>query len=53
MSNEQSLEKVVKGIDLSLEEMSATINSIMQGSWGEQDIGLLLSGLARKGETVD
>jgi anthranilate phosphoribosyltransferase len=44
---------VAGGSDLSLEQMSAAIDSIMRGEWAEDEIGLLLTALAAKGETVD
>lgn len=46
------LGRVAGGDSLSMEEMSAAIDSIMQGGWSEAQIGLLLTGLAAKGETV-
>ncbi|HEX5472167.1 MAG TPA: anthranilate phosphoribosyltransferase [Lacipirellulaceae bacterium] len=41
------------GGDLSFEEMSAAIDAIMRGQWTDDQIGLLLTALAAKGETVD
>jgi anthranilate phosphoribosyltransferase len=41
------------GGHLSLEEMSAAIDSIMRGEWTDDEIGLLLTALAAKGETID
>jgi anthranilate phosphoribosyltransferase len=45
--------RVAGGSDLSLDEMSSAIDSIMRGEWSEDEIGLLLTALAAKGETVD
>ena len=39
--------------NLSFDEMSAAIDAIMRGEWTDEQIGLLLTGLAAKGETVD
>jgi anthranilate phosphoribosyltransferase len=47
------LGRVAGGGDLAMDEMSAAIDSIMRGEWTEEQIGLLLTGLAAKGETVD
>jgi len=47
------LGRVSGGENLSMDEMSSTINSIMQGSWQEEQIALLLTALHQKGETVD
>lgn len=47
------LGRVAGGESLSLEEMSAAIDAIMRGAWSDAQIGLLLTGLAAKGETVD
>ncbi|HEY3394950.1 MAG TPA: anthranilate phosphoribosyltransferase [Lacipirellulaceae bacterium] len=47
------LGRVSGGRHLSLEEMSAAIDSIMRGEWSDDEIGLLLTALAAKGETVD
>jgi anthranilate phosphoribosyltransferase len=44
---------VAGGENLSLEETSAAFDSIMRGEWSDAQIGLLLTGLAAKGETVD
>jgi anthranilate phosphoribosyltransferase len=41
------------GTNLSLDEMSSAIDSIMRGEWSEDQIGLFLTALAAKGETVD
>lgn len=43
---------VAGGGDLSQEEMSAAIDAIMRGEWADEQIALLLTGLAAKGETV-
>jgi anthranilate phosphoribosyltransferase len=47
------LGRVAGGDNLSLEEMSTAIDAIMQGEWSDDEIGLLLTALAAKGETVD
>ncbi|HEX2477123.1 MAG TPA: anthranilate phosphoribosyltransferase, partial [Lacipirellulaceae bacterium] len=47
------LGRVAGGVHLSLEEMSASIDAIMRGQWSDDEIGLLLTALAAKGETVD
>jgi anthranilate phosphoribosyltransferase len=46
------LGRVSGGGHLSLEEMSAAIDAIMRGEWSDDEIGLLLTALAAKGETV-
>ncbi|MEO0531493.1 MAG: anthranilate phosphoribosyltransferase [Planctomycetota bacterium] len=48
-----TLGRVSAGEDLPLEEMRSAINAIMQGGVEEDDIATLLTGLAKKGETVD
>jgi anthranilate phosphoribosyltransferase len=47
------LGQVVGGGDLTFDEMSDAIDSIMHGEWSNDQIGLLLTALAAKGETVD
>ena len=47
------LGRVAGGENLSLDEMSAAIDAIMRGEWTDDQIGLLLTALAAKGETVD
>ncbi len=47
------LGRVAGGESLSMPEMSAAIDAIMRGEWSDAQIGLLLTGLAAKGETVD
>jgi anthranilate phosphoribosyltransferase len=47
------LGRVAGGGNLSFEEMSAAIDAIMRGQWTDDQIGLLLTALAAKGETVD
>src|SRR5206468_7850888 len=44
---------VAGGGSLSFEEMSAAFDSIMRGKWTDDQIGLLLTALSAKGETVD
>lgn len=46
------LGQVAGGDDLSVDEMSAAMDAIMRGQWGDDQIGLLLTGLAAKGESV-
>ncbi|HEX4415538.1 MAG TPA: anthranilate phosphoribosyltransferase [Lacipirellulaceae bacterium] len=48
-----TLGHVAGGGNLSLEEMSAAFDAIMLGEWTDDQIGLLLTALATKGETVD
>jgi anthranilate phosphoribosyltransferase len=45
--------RVVGGRDLSFYEMIAAMDSIMRGEWAEDQIGLFLTALAAKGETID
>ena len=45
--------RVSGGQDLSMDEMSAAINLIMQGECEDEKIGLLLMALRAKGETID
>jgi len=47
-----TLGRVAGGEDLTQEEMTATIGQVMTGAWTEEQIGLLLTALAAKGETV-
>jgi len=47
------LGRVAGGENLSMPQMSAAIDAIMRGEWSDAQIGLLLTGLAAKGETVD
>lgn len=44
---------VAGGGNLSQKEMSAAIDAIMRGEWANEQIALLLTSLAAKGETVD
>lgn len=48
-----SIEKLVKGIDLSEKEMREVFGQIMSGAASEAQIGAFLTGLRIKGETVD
>jgi anthranilate phosphoribosyltransferase len=50
---DQLLGRVAGGGNLSLDEASSAIDSIMRGEWTDDQIGLLLTALAAKGETVD
>ncbi len=47
------LGRVAGGGNLSFEEMSAAFDAIMRGQWTDDQIGLLLTALAAKGETID
>src|SRR6187431_490773 len=47
------LGQVAGGGNLSFEEISSAFDSIMRGHWTDDQIGLLLTALAAKGETVD
>lgn len=47
------LGQVSGGNDLTMEEMAAAIDAIMQGGVSDEEIGLLLMALRHKGETVD
>lgn len=53
MSIDSVLGRLVAGQDFSLDEMAACLASVMRGEWSDQQIGLLLTGLAEKGETVE
>ena len=46
------LGRLSAGEDLSRDEMATAIGQVMTGAWSEQQIGLLLTTLAAKGETV-
>jgi anthranilate phosphoribosyltransferase len=41
------------GGNLSLDEITAAFDAIMRGEWSDDQIGMLLTALAAKGETVD
>jgi anthranilate phosphoribosyltransferase len=47
------LGRVSGGGNLHFDEISAAIDAIMRGEWTDDQIGLLLTALAAKGETVD
>jgi anthranilate phosphoribosyltransferase len=47
------LGRVAGGGDLSIEEMNEAFDSMMRGEWAEDEIGMFLTALAAKGETVD
>jgi anthranilate phosphoribosyltransferase len=47
------LGRVAGGESLSVDEMSSAIDAIMRGEWTDDEIALLLTALAAKGETVD
>src|SRR5689334_18910079 len=44
---------VAGGGNLSFEEMATAFDAIMRGQWSDDQIGLLLTALAAKGETID
>ncbi len=50
---ESILGRLVAGEDLALDEMAECLGSVMRGEWSDGQIGLLLTALAEKGETVD
>jgi anthranilate phosphoribosyltransferase len=50
---ESTLGRLAAGEDLSMDEMSAAVEAIMQGRCSDGEIGLLLTGLRHKGETVE
>jgi anthranilate phosphoribosyltransferase len=47
------LGRVAGGIDLTMAEMQAAMDLVMSGQCSDEEIGLLLTGLAAKGETVE
>jgi anthranilate phosphoribosyltransferase len=47
------LGRVAGDSSLSLDEMAGAIDSIMRGEWSDDQIGLFLTALAAKGETID
>jgi anthranilate phosphoribosyltransferase len=47
------LGQVAGGGDLSFDAMSQAIDAIMGGQWSEESIGLFLTSLSAKGETID
>jgi anthranilate phosphoribosyltransferase len=47
------LGQVAGGGNLTIEESSGAIDAIMRGQWSEEQIAMLLTALAAKGETVD
>ncbi len=53
MSIDSVLGRLVSGEDLSLEEMADCLAGVMRGEWTDPQIGLLLTALAEKGETVE
>jgi anthranilate phosphoribosyltransferase len=46
------LGQVSSGTDLTAEQMEQAIGQMMRGEWSEEEMGLLLVGLATKGEAV-
>lgn len=53
MSDLSVVGRVSGGENLTMDEMAAVIDSIMQGEWDDDSIALLLNALRQKGETVD
>ncbi len=51
--SDEILGRVSGGLDLSMSEMSSTIDAIMSGEWQDEQIALLLTALHKKGETVE
>ena len=51
--SDEILGRVSGGLDLSMNEMSSSIDAIMRGEWKDEQIALLLTALHQKGETVD
>ncbi len=49
---EATIGRIASGEDLSFDEMSDAVEAIMTGKCQEQEIGLLLTGLRMKGESV-
>ncbi|WP_442484817.1 anthranilate phosphoribosyltransferase [Aeoliella sp. SH292] len=47
------LGRVAGGIDLTMAEMQSAMDLVMSGQCSDEEIGLLLTGLAAKGETVE
>ena len=50
---EAVLGKLAAGQDLSQEETAGAVDAVMRGECSEGEIGLLLTSLRAKGETVD
>lgn len=50
---ESILGRVAGGIDLTMDEMAATIEAIMHGAYADEQIALLLTALRAKGESVE
>lgn len=53
MSSNTTLGRVAGGEDLSQDEMASVIDEIMQGRWSDEQVGLLLTALRAKGETIE
>jgi len=53
MSIDSVLGRLVSGEDLAFEEMADCLAGVMRGEWTDPQIGLLLTALAEKGETVE
>jgi anthranilate phosphoribosyltransferase len=51
-SIQSTIGRVSGGADLTMDEMSDVIGSMMDGSWDDDEIGLFLNALRLKGETV-
>ncbi len=50
---QSTLGRLSAGENLSMDEMSSVIDAVMRGEWSDVEIGLLLTALRAKGETVD
>lgn len=53
MTSSTLLGRVAGGQDLLQEEMASVMDEIMQGRWPDEEIGLLLTALRAKGETIE
>jgi anthranilate phosphoribosyltransferase len=51
--DQEALTRIRDGQDLTMEEMAALVDSIMEGGWTDDEIVLLLESLREKGETVE
>jgi anthranilate phosphoribosyltransferase len=47
------LGRVSGGVDLSMDEMTRAVDSMIAGAWTDEEIALFLNALRQKGETVD
>ena len=53
MNQENALARISAGENLSMQEMSAVVDTIMHGRWSDDEIARLLQALCIKGETVE